>query len=72
MPEVPEDLLHDREGVPEGTLEVSEDGPEGTPKGTPERPEVLRLEGISEESTGRDARSVRRLNIYCAFLPDLP
>ena len=68
MPEVPEDLLHDREGVPEGTLEVSEDGPEGTP----EEPEVLRLEGISEESTGRDAGSVRRLNMYCAFLPDLP
>ena len=43
MPEVPEDLLHGREGVPEGTLEVAEDGPKGTPEG----PEVIQLEWIS-------------------------
>ncbi len=57
MPELPEDLLHGREGVPEGTLEVSEDGPKGTPEG----PEVMRLEWTSEESAGRDAGSDRIL-----------
>ena len=46
MPEVPEDLFHIAGGVPEGTYKVLEDGHEGTPEG----PEVMRLEWIAEES----------------------